>query len=166
APVLFLWMLIHNRAGVKMAKLAAFLAGAAIAFQPLLWLFVKAPRRVFFCVIQYELQYRRVGWPAGGVMRHDLEVMASWIDTSQALILGLLAAAGLLFIVFKSKWDRPRRAEFYLCGWLALALCAQISGAHPNFPQYFILLVPFLSILAAVGLYSIGSQMFHPDRPF
>jgi hypothetical protein len=162
--VLLVWILVHNRAGVKTAKAAAFLAGSAIALQPLLVLFAKAPRQVLFSVIQYNLLYRQVGWP--GAIRHDLEVMASWIDSSQALMLGLLAAAGLLFIVFRSQWDRPRRAEFYLCGWLALALWAQISCAHPNFPQYFILLVPFLSVLAAVGLYSIGSQMYDPDRPF
>ena len=165
-PVLLLWILIHNRAGVRMAKLVAFLAGSAIAFQPLLWLFVQAPRRVFFCVIQYEFQYRQVGWRTGDLVRHDLEVMVSWIDSFQALSLGLLAATGVLFIVFRSQWDRPRRAEFYLCGWLALALLAQILGAHPNFPQYFIILVPFLSILASVGLYSIGSRMYFPDRPF
>jgi hypothetical protein len=163
-PVLLIWILIHNRAGSRLAKFAAFLVGSAMAFQPLLWLFVKSPRQVYFSVIQYHLLYRQVGWP--GAIRHDLEVMASSIDSSQALLLGLLAAAGLLFIVFRSQWDRPRRAEFYLCGWLALALWAQISSAHPNFPQYFILLVPFLSILASVGPYSIASQMYHPDRAF
>jgi len=163
-PVLLLWILIHNRAGSRAAKLAAFLAGAGIAFQPLLWLFVKGPRRVIFNVIQYHLLYRQVGWP--GAIRHDLELMAAWIDSSQALLLGLLAAAGLLFIVFRSQWDRPLRAQFYLCGWLALALWAHISTLHPNFPQYFILLVPFLSILASVGLYSIGSRLYHPDEPF
>jgi hypothetical protein len=163
-PVLLLWMLIHNRIGSRPVKLAAFLAGSAIAFQPLLWLYVKGPRQVLFNVVQYHLLYRQVGWP--GAIRHDLELQAAWIDSSQALLLGLLAAAGLLFIVFRSQWDRPRRAEFYLCGWLALALWAQISSAHPNFPQYFILLVPFLSILASIGLYSIGSRMFDPDRPF
>lgn len=163
-PVLLLWTLIHNRAGIRAAKFAAFLAGSAIAFLPLLWLFVKSPRQVFFSVIEYHLLYRQVGWP--GAIRHDLEVMASWIDSSQALLLGLLAAAGLLFIAFRSQWEPQRRAEFYLCGWLSLALWAQISSAHPNFPQYFILLVPFLAILASAGLYSIASRMYHPDRPF
>lgn len=162
-PVLLLWILIHNRTGSRLVKLAAFLAGSAIAFQPLLWLFLEGPRQVIFNIVQYHLLYRQVGWP--GAIRHDLELQAAWIDSSQALLLGLLAAAGLLFIVFRSECDRPRRAEFYLCGWLALALWAQISSAHPNFPQYFILLVPFLSILASVGLYSIGSRVFDPDRP-
>jgi hypothetical protein len=163
-PVLLVWILIHNRAGSRAAKLAAFLGGSAIAFQPLLWLFVRGPRQVIFNVVQYHLLYRQVGWP--GAIRHDLELMAAWIDSSQALILGLLAAAGLLFIVFKSQWEHARRAELYLCGWLAVALWAHISTIHPNFPQYFILLVPFLSILASAGLYSIGSRLYHPDRPF
>jgi hypothetical protein len=163
-PVLLIWILVHNRTGSRAAKSAAFLVGVAIAFQPLLWLFLRLPRQVYFSVVQYHLLYRQVGWP--GAIRHDLEVLVSWIDSSQALLLGLLAAAGLLFIAFRSQWDRPRRSEFYLCGWLALALWAQISSVHPNFPQYFILLVPFLSILAAVGLYSVASQMYNPDRPF
>lgn len=163
-PVLLLWIMIHNRAGARTAKLAAFLAGSAIAFQPLLWLFVKSPRQVLFSVLQYNLRYRQVAWSSA--IRHDLELMASWIDSSQALLLGLLAIAGLLFIAYRSQWDRARKPEFYLCAWLALALWAQIASAHPNFPQYYILVVPFLGILASVGLYSIASQMYHPDRPF
>jgi hypothetical protein len=163
-PVLLLWILIHNRAGARIAKLAAFLAGSVIALQPLFWLFVKSPRQVLFSVLQYNLRYRQVAWSSA--IRHDLELMASWIDSSQALLLGLLAIAGLLFITFRSEWDRPRKAEFYLCAWLALALWAQISSAHPHFPQYFILVVPFLGVLASVGLYSVASRMYHPDRPF
>jgi hypothetical protein len=163
-PVLLLWILTHNRAGARIAKLAAFLAGWAIALQPLLWLFVKSPRQVLFSVFQYNLRYRQVAWSSA--IRHDLELMTSWIDSSQALLLGLLAIAGLLFITFRSEWDRPRKAEFYLCAWLALALWAQISSAHPHFPQYFILVVPFLGVLASVGLYSVASRMYHPDRPF
>lgn len=164
APALLLWILVYNRAGSRLAKAVSFLAGSAIAFYPVLRLFVQSPRHVLFGVFQYNILYRQVGWP--GAIRHDLELMASWIDSSQALLLGLLAAAGLLFIVFKSQWDRRLRAEFYLCGWLALALSAVIVNAHPNFPQYYMLMVPFLSILASVGLYCVGSQMYHADRPF
>jgi predicted membrane channel-forming protein YqfA (hemolysin III family) len=163
-PVLFVWILIYNRAGKRSIKIAGFVAGAVIAFQPLIWLFVRGPRQTLFSILDYNLLYRQVHW--AGAIRHDLELMASWIDSSQALIMGLLAVAGLLFIAFRSQWDRRLRAEFYLCGWLALALCAYLCSAHPTFPQYFILLTPFLGILAAVGLYSIGSRMYAPDRPF
>jgi hypothetical protein len=122
-----------------------------------------SPRQVIFGVIQYNLLYRQVHWE--GAMRHDLEVMASWLDSSQALLLGLLAASGLLFTRFRSDWNRQRRSEFYLCGWLALAVAAIICSAHPMFERYFLLTVPFLGILAAVGVYAIGSRMIFADRP-
>jgi 4-amino-4-deoxy-L-arabinose transferase-like glycosyltransferase len=162
APVLALWMLVYNSAGRRWAKLAAFLVGAAIPFLPLLGLFVKAPRQVLFGVIEYNLLYRGVQWETA--TRHNFEVMISWIDCSQALVLGLLAAAGLSFIIFKSDWDRRQRAEFYLCGWLALALGAHISTAHPTFQRYYLLVVPFLTVLAAVGLCWVASLLYSPER--
>lgn len=163
-PVLVLWILLHDRTGNRLAKSAAFLAGVTIPFLPLLRLLMKAPRQVFFGVIEYNFFYREVQWE--GATRHNLEVMASWIDCSQALLLGLLGAGGLLFIAFRSEWDRRRRGEFYLCGWLASALGAHISIAHPTFQRYYLLLVPFLGILASVGLYWIASRLYAPDRPF
>lgn len=164
APVLFIWILIYNRAGKKLAKAGAFAGGALLALQPLLWLFARGPRRTFFDVIEYNLLHRQEHW--ANAMRHDLGVLASWIDSSQALVTGLLACAGLLFVVFRSGWGRAVRAEYTLCAWLAVALTVHISSAHPMFPQYFILPLPFFAILAAVGLYSVGSRMLAPDRPF
>ena len=151
-PVLAVWLLIYNHAGKRAIKLASFLLGYSIAFLPLLWLFLKSPHQVFFDVIEYYALYRRVGWP--GAVRHDFELMISWFDSSQGLLLILLAAAGLLFIAYRSQWDRRSRAEFYLCAWLILALCGYLCNIHPVFPQYFILATPFLGILATVGLYS------------
>ncbi len=164
APVLAVWILIHNRTGNRWAKFAACVAGGTIPVLPLLWLLAMGPRQVIFGVINYNLLYRQVHWE--GAIRHDLEVMAAWLDSSQALLLGLLAVAGLLFIRFRSDWNRERRAEFYLCGWLALAVAAIICQAHPTFERYFLLTVPFLGILAAVGVYAIGSRMISADQPF
>jgi hypothetical protein len=164
APMLAVWILVYDRAGNRWSKFAAFVAGATIPVLPLAWLFVLRPRQVIFGVIQYNLLYRQVHWE--GAIRHDLEVMVSWLNSSQALLLGLLAAAGLLFIRFRSGWDRERRAELYLCGWLALGVAAIIGSAHPTFERYFLLTVPFLAILAAVGVHAIGSRMISADRPF
>ncbi|MBI4877156.1 MAG: hypothetical protein HY822_21185 [Acidobacteria bacterium] len=163
APVLVLWMLFYNRAGSRRAKLAAFLAGVAIPFLPLLRLFAMGPRQVFFGVIEYNLFHRELQWETA--TSHNVDVMLSWIDCSHALLLGLLAAAGLLFIAFRSEWDRRQRAEFYLCGWLALALGIHISTAHPTFQRYYLLLVPFLGILASAGLYWMAVRLYAPDRP-
>lgn len=164
APVLLLWMVVYNHAGNRWAKAAGFVAGVIAAFLPLIGLLIEAPRQVFFGVIEYNLRYRNLQWEAA--TSHNIEVMLSWVDSSHALLLGLLAATGLLYIRFKSGWPAAKRAEFYLCGWIALGLGIHISIAHPTFQRYYLLTVPFLAILAVVGIYWITAQMFHPNRPY
>ncbi len=163
-PVLLIWMLLQNRIGNRWTKLAAFLAGALIPFLPLLRLFVEGPRQVRFSIFDYNFFFRQVEWE--GAIEHDVGVLISLIDSSQALLLGLLALAGLLYLVRRSEWDRSRRAEFYLCAWLALALSIHISNAHPTFARYFLFTAPFLAILASVGLYAVGSRLDSTDHPW
>jgi hypothetical protein len=156
-------MLFYNRAGGRWAKLAAFCIGTAIPFAPVIWLAWRGPRQVWFNLIQYHTAFRKLYWPE--TTRHDLEILTSWIDSGQALLIGLLALAGLLYIARTSQWPAAMKAEFYLCGWLAAALALEVGLAHPTFSRYFLLSVPFLAILAAVGLYAIASRMFEAARP-
>ncbi len=72
--------------------------------------------------------------------------------------------SGLLYVARRSRWPRALKAEFYLCAWLAAALCAWVGRAHPTFARYFLLSVPFLTILAVAGLYAIASRVLEPDR--
>jgi hypothetical protein len=51
-----------------------------------------------------------------------------------------------------------------LCAWLAAALSAEVGRAHPTFPRYFVLAVPFLAILATVGLYAVASRVWEADQ--
>ncbi len=162
-PLLLIWILLYNRIGNRSSKVAAFVIGALIPFAPVFWLFAKAPRRVLFNVVQYQALYRRVNW--NGATPHDVDVLSSWLDSTQALFLGLLAIAGLLFLLKKNGWDPVRRREFSLCAWLSLALVAYIAIAHPTFQRYFVFAVPFVTALATLGLYSVGSRLTSPDRP-
>ncbi|HEV2199601.1 MAG TPA: hypothetical protein VGR73_07260 [Bryobacteraceae bacterium] len=159
-PVLLIWMLVyHNtyqRAGNRWAKGAAFLLAATVPFLPLLWLFLEAPRPVWFNIFEYHFYYRQVAWPH--VNEHDLELITGWIESGQALLLMLLAGVGFVF-VRKSGWDRERKAEFYLCGWLVVIVTAHLLRARPTFAQYFLLVVPFLGILAVAGLYYLDSKL-------
>ena len=161
-PVLLIWLLFYNRQGYRSRKSAAFVAGTLISFTPAFWLFVEAPRQVFFNIIQYQAIYRRVNW--NGATTHDVDVLSAWLVSSQGLLMGLLGIAGSAFILKRSNWERERRAEFLLCIWLTVALTAYIATAHPTFERYFLFAVPFLAILASVGLYDISSRLFGPDR--
>lgn len=163
-PVLAVWMVFQNRIGNRRAKAAAFLGAAVIPVLPVAYLFLKGPRQTLFNIVQYNLIFRQVEWP--GAIPHDIGVMLSWLNSAQALLVGLLAAAGVLFIRFRSDWTAVQRAEFYLCGWLALALGVYISSAHPTFQRYYLFALPFLTILGAAGLYSVSTRLYAPNRPF
>jgi len=162
APVLFLWLFFQNRTGNRWIKSVIFLAGVILAFLPLIWLLVEDPRKVLFNIFDYHFYYRQMDWE--GAIQHDIEVLVFWVDSSQALLLASLAAAGLFFTARRSNWDRALRGEFYLCGWLALAESIHIANAHPTFGRYFLFTVPFLAILAAAGLYWISSRLFEDGR--
>jgi 4-amino-4-deoxy-L-arabinose transferase-like glycosyltransferase len=162
-PVLLVWMLFYNRAGSRWTKLGVFCAGACIPFAPVMWLAWQGPRQAWFNLIQYHASFRSLYSP--DATRHDLEILTSWIDSGQALLLGLLAVAGLVYIVRRSQWPAAMKADFFLCAWLAAGLSVEAATAHPTFPQYFMLAVPFLAALGAVGLYAIASRVLEPDKP-
>ena len=149
APVLLIWIIAANRAGTRIAKLAAFILGALIACIPLLWLFALSPHQVMFGVFQFHMFHREVEW--SGALSHNLEVAMSWIDFGQTLVLMSLAALGLLF-VRRSNWEQSDKRVLYLCGWLTLAETVHLLTARPTFNRYFLFTVPFLAILAAAGL--------------
>ena len=78
-------------------------------------------------------------------------------------MLGAFAVFGVYYVAKRSGWPHALKMEFYLCGWLALALAALVGRAHPTFERYFMLTVPFLAVLAAVGLYGIASRLLDSD---
>ncbi len=155
--VLLVWILCHRHAGRRSSGLFAYLAGAVIPFLPVLWLFTRAPRQVLFNLFEYHLFYRRANWE--DATAHDRQVLSAWLTSPQPLVLGLLAAAGIWFSLRSSNWDRARRAEFSLCGWLALVIGAELSITHPTFEWYFVLVIPFLAIPAVAGFFVLCSRM-------
>ena len=162
-PVMLLWILIYNRAGSRLAKFVAFVVGNAIPFTPVLLLYLQKPREVLFTVFQFNYRYRAVDWK--DATGHDIDVLTSWLVSSQGSMLGVLALAGLFFVFRRSGWERAVRAEFYLCAWISVIMGAHIGTAHPTFERYYLLIVPFLSILALAALYWLGSSLASSDKP-
>lgn len=164
APVYFLWIFFCNRAGSRWWKAFACAIGGVIPCAPIVYLWNLSPRAAAFNLLDYHLFFRKLYWP--NTLEHDLETVSSWVDSGQALVLFALAIIGLLYVVFRSQWPSETRRAFYLSAWLAAAMCAEISTAHPTFQRYFILVVPFAAILAALGLYTISERMFRPESPY
>ncbi|HLK62641.1 MAG TPA: hypothetical protein VKU19_04320 [Bryobacteraceae bacterium] len=161
APVFLLWILWHTPLG-KVRQFLAFVCGAACPFLPVVWLFVREPRVVFFNLFQYQLLYRRTNWE--DATPHDFEVLTSWLYSPGVFLLGLLALLGLWFVARKSDWSAAGRAPFYLCGCLGLAIGIELCAAHPTFPSYWTLVTPFVAIPAAAGLYAVTVWLPAPIR--
>jgi hypothetical protein len=163
-PVLFIWLLWNSPMGRKISRALAFAAGVATAFLPLLVLFWKAPSIVIFNVVQYNLFYREVHWAGAAQQNH--EVFLAWIDSSHALLLVLLSLTGLTFLRRSSNGDPRLRRDLCLCACTAVALSLHISTASPTFQRYYLLPVPFLSLVAIAGLYWAVARLHTAERPF
>ncbi len=158
-PVILAWCVIENR---RWKTAVAFVAGAAIPWTPVVWLFAEGPRQVWFNIIQYQTLYRGVNW--GDVAPHDMEVFLGAAESPPGLMLMLLGAAGIVFAA--RRGDRVMRMEYYLSAAIALAIGMELSIARPTFDRYFLLTVPFLAIPAAEGLFIAGSRLYRSDRPW
>jgi hypothetical protein len=94
-----------------------------------------------------------------------MRTFAELFNSGQFALLVAFATVGMLFVSRRSPWKDERKAEFYLAGWLAVGLGVFLATVRITFPQYFILLIPFLCILTSVGLLSVGSWLRSSGRP-
>jgi hypothetical protein len=146
--VLLIWHVVLRRQWT-------FLAGMVLPQLPLCISLIRAPYQTWFNLVQFHTSFRDAGWSE--TFDHDLDVITAWVDSGPALILAVFALAGLWFV-------QNRGPEFHLAGWMAVALSAEAVVAHPTFSQYFICVVPFLAILAAVGFTQFTERLAIPLR--
>lgn len=161
-PVMALWLVFQSGTKRRWSKAAAMCGAALIPWIPVGWLAAEGPQQAWFNLVEYHTKWRPLYWP--DTTQHDLETLALWLDSAQATVLGLLAVAGLVFLWRRSEWARGLKAEFYLCGWLALGIGAELCRAHPTFQRYFVFIVPFTAVIAAVGLYAVASRVLEARR--
>lgn len=145
APVLVIWHCWRGRWSDGMRAALGVLAGLA----PIAVSFIRAPSLAWFNLVEYHARYRRAGWT--DITESDLEVFRSCLTSVPALLLIGFAALGL--------WKaHKRRPELMLAAALAGTLALEAAFAHPTFPQYFVLTVPFLAILAGEGFMALGPR--------
>ncbi len=161
-PVLLVWLYLKS----DRAKPLAFLVGAAIPFAPVVWLFAESPRAVFFNIVQYQTLFRRADWAGDLAGTHDFDVLTSWVDCGQTLLLCGLASAAILYFRKYKRGDQRFRDEFWLAVAMAAALLLYISTAHPTFSRYYIVGLPFYAMVAAPGLMIVGGRLLSDQRRF
>jgi hypothetical protein len=161
AMVLLLWILLCNSSGSRVVKTIVYLLGCSLPFEPVIRLYLLAPKQTLFNVLQYQTAYRRTNW--GDANMHDLDSLTNWLSSPQALLLLVLFAAALIRLgrANHSEWGSIRR-EFLLAAGLGVALVLFISTAHPTFERYFCVAVPYIAIMAALGLYAVGIRLATP----
>ena len=162
APVLLVWLWLYSQPGARLRPAAAFAAGCAVAAIPVLRALAEAPREAWFNLAQYHLFYRQTGW--SGVAEHDFGIATRWLLDTDAILLAGFAVAGCL-AARRGVWAVKARAEFRLCLWLAAGIAIQNVCSHPTFPQYFLLALPFLAVLAAAGFCAVVSHLPAGNRP-
>jgi hypothetical protein len=153
AVVLWLWFMRHNRAGSRWLKGGAFLFGALLPLLPLMWLVAQAPQQTFFNLIGYHLLYRVE--TTNSPWRWNLRELVDWFVAYQGLVLLLLAGIGFWLVIKGKEFVQQQKSEFYLCAGLITVLSLVLAIPRPTFAFYFVLLTPFISILASLGFYAI-----------
>jgi hypothetical protein len=139
-----------------------FLAGMTPPLLPLAISLARAPYQTWFNLVQFHTSFRNAGW--NETAEHDLEVLMGLAASGPALLLILLAVAGLWFLRNRRRIQVESSAEFYLAAGIAGALAVEAVLAHPTFSQYFICTVPFLAIPAAAGFTEVAARLSLPLR--
>jgi hypothetical protein len=158
--ILIIWLARFDRTGEAPRKCFGLAGGAVLPFLPVLWLGVMAPQQVFFDIVEYHL-FHRAGLK-GSMILWNLREIFDFFGSIQGLSLTVLALTGLYSIARAP--EQPRRSEFYLCAWLGVALSVYLSIPRPTFSFYFVVVTPFLSILAALGIQVIGTHRWVSGR--
>lgn len=167
APILCLWMGRYAGAALRRRLCGNFLAAAALPFLPVLGLAAEAPRRALFNIISFNVLY--YPYPLSALeesLWQELVVFYRvWIGSPQGVLLVLFGILGLVFLVRQTQWSKHQRAEFYLCAWLTGGLGLFLAGTLDASDPYFMLLIPFLGILASLGVYAIALRIGNATRP-
>lgn len=177
----------ESDARIFIRRILIFCAGAAVGTLPMFWLFMEAPARFLFGVLQFSqanLEYRyATGHPQNMDLLHKFRFLFKEVVVPNFAV---CAAAVVPLAIY--EWQRRRsRSRFpvelgFLISLIAFLLIGSLAPS-PAFEQYFGVLVPFLlligihcgsrleiaarfvkpSVAAAVMVLAASAVLFPPD---
>jgi 4-amino-4-deoxy-L-arabinose transferase-like glycosyltransferase len=151
-PIILAWLLRATEPSRRGRALAAFAAGAILPFVPVLVLAARDPRIVVFDLLWFHLSHRSVasGWTpsrAEWLLWNPHVLLETWLETPQSLLLVALALIGM------AHRDKARPCPaLSLAAWLAAGLGLYLACVVPTNGRYFIIILPFLGLLATDGI--------------
>ena len=142
------------------------LCGAALASIPLAYLAILSPSQTWFGIVEYHLFHRADQWMSVNVSidsmtRYNLHQILQWTTSTQGVLLVFLSLAGLPFI-FDSKTPTSTRYLLQYAASVALGLALFLSLPRPTFFIYYVLVIPYVCLLASAGLWGMATRMWSP----
>jgi len=133
-------------------RLLWFTCGAAAASIPLAYLAMLAPTQAWFDIVEFQLFYRTAA-PSlpKNIASHNLHEILDWVRTIQGAVLVLSSLAGAYFIFDRKAPASTRRSVGYAAS-IAVLWALYLSFVPLTWHMYFVLVVPYASLLAAAGL--------------
>jgi hypothetical protein len=160
-PILLGWTAWRSF-GRSLTPCVWLLLGTGISFLPIAWLALLAPHQTLFNIFEYHFLHRSPNnWVA---LQFSVRTLINLLNSGQFMLRVVFAVIGLLFVLGHREWEEQRKSEFYLCSLLAGGLGLFLITVRITYTQYFILLTPFLSILASVGIVAVASWLRPPGR--
>ncbi len=150
--ILMGWSVFQAAGSDRRRRLLWLVCGAAVASIPLAYLAILAPAQAWFGIVEFQLFYRTSGLALQkNIASHNLHEILDWVCSIQGAVLVLLSAAGSLFL-FDRKADGFTRRSVGYAASIAVIWALYLALVPLTWHMYFVLIVPYVSLLAAAGL--------------
>lgn len=152
------WFMARTARPDRLGRLLWLACGAAVASIPLAYLAILAPAQAWFSIVEFQLFYRTAA-PAlpKNIASHNLHEILDWMRSIQGAVLVLLSGAALLFLFDRKAPGSTRRSVGYAAS-IAVIWALYLSVVPLTWHMYFVLVIPYVSLLAAAGLCQLCAE--------
>jgi len=153
------WSVFHTARPDRYRGLLWLLCGAAVASIPLAYLAILAPSQAWFGIAGYHLFYRGDGWTQ--ITWWNVRQILEWTTSPQPVLLVFLSLTGLPFL-FDSKTPTSTRYSLQYAALIASSWALFLILLRPTFFFYYVLVIPYVCLLASAGLWAMAVRMWSP----
>ena len=146
------WCVARAARSGRTRTLLWLVCGVLVASIPLAYLAMLAPTQTWFSIVEFQLFYRTAGaTQPKNIVSHNLHEILDWVRSIQGVVLVLLSLAGWLFLFERKAPTAVRRSVGYAAS-IAVIWAVFLTAVRPTWHMYYVLVVPYVSLLAAAGL--------------